>query len=102
MLVYFYRKDCPACARLNPTWSELAHGHDVMLHQVHLDGLPNEAAVSEGRVTHWSATPLHAIREARIQSVPAVLRVGPDCRISAAGSGLTTSRAVLRQLAAAP
>lgn len=99
MLVYFHRRDCPACARLDPAWKELGEMPDVSLHQVHLDGLPPEAEPSARGVSHWSASSVSVVREARVQMVPAVLAVGRDCDVKAAGAGAVSAAMVIRRFA---
>lgn len=100
MLVYFHRRDCPACARLDPTWDELSEQAGISLHQVHLDGLPAHADASAGVVSHWSAAPVSVMREARVQMVPAVLAVGRDCQVRAAGAGAVSAAVVMRRFGA--
>ena len=97
MLVYFHRRDCPACARLDQVWTQLVGSSDVALHQVHLDGLPSEFTASAGEVSHWTAAPLSVIRQGRVQTVPALLAVGSDCEVKAGGAGLLSATLVMRR-----
>ena len=96
MLVYFHRGDCPACGRLDGSWKELGEGSRVALHQIHLDGLP---VTTEAGAAHWSASAGQVLRQARIRSVPAVIRVGRDCRVAAAGAGPYSTRLLFQRAA---
>jgi hypothetical protein len=99
MLVYFHRSDCPACAQLDKRWGQLGGEADAALHQIHLDGLPSESSASTSAVSHWTASPISVLREARVQMVPAVVAIGRDCEVEAAGAGVHAAALVMRRFA---
>jgi thiol-disulfide isomerase/thioredoxin len=103
-VVYFVAtRSCPFCAQLEPRWARLAsEQRDHLFVKVHLDGLPHPPATDTSNVIHVSADPTELHRHLHIGTVPAIMTSGANCRIRAAGTGMTRAGMVLAGFARSP
>jgi hypothetical protein len=85
---------CVFCRTLAPEWRTLA-GREGLAVLVVETGPEARSASTAGNLYQATAENAAIVQVLGIREVPAVLLSGPDCRIEAAGSGLTASRAVL-------
>ena len=85
---------CRDCTRLRSQWGSLVGRPDLAVLLVETG--PNAGAPVRTRgLLQATADPSAVVASLRIREVPAVLLGGTDCRIRAAGAGLTASRSVL-------
>lgn len=92
---------CEDCRRLAPEWARLGNRPDLTLLVIE----PRDAGQPTppvGRARVVSARPDDIIRSLRIAQVPSVLSIGTDCRVTAAGTGLSASRSVLTLAGSSP
>ena len=85
---------CRDCIKLSSSWRGLVGRPDVAVLLVEPGPSPGTPIRAPG-LLHATAEPGAIIGSFRIREVPAVLLGGTDCRIRAAGAGLTASRSVL-------
>jgi hypothetical protein len=85
---------CRDCTRLRAQWAALIGRADLAVLLVETGPGAGRLKVEPG-VLQATADPGALVEGLRIREVPAVLVGGVDCRIRAAGAGLTASRAVL-------
>lgn len=85
---------CVFCRRLAPEWRTLA-GRPGLAVLVVETGAEARSGSTAGNLYQATAENAALVETLGIREVPTVYLSGPDCRIQAAGSGLTASRAVL-------
>ena len=85
---------CRDCIKLSSEWRPLVDRPDLAVLLVETGPSAGTPVAAPG-LLHATAEPSAIIGSLRVREVPAVLLGGSDCRIRAAGAGLTASRSVL-------
>jgi hypothetical protein len=102
-VLYFSRRDCPACGRLESEWrAAAAHGGGGgRFIRLHLDG-PAGGAGRTSTGEEGTVNPGDVIRLAGLRQVPGMVALDRECAVAAAGSGERAARLVLRFATGAP